>query len=647
MFSDENRSPALEAGTAEEQPLEPTEPTADATETEAISRLVDEPALEAIATPTESSEITNLLESAEEQPPEPIEPVPSPTETAEISHLLDSMETTASFTPGEIVQATVVKLTDTEVVIDLGMKCESAIPRAEFVREDGQVTVQPGEVIPVWIERYNEKEGTVTVSYQKAARRKVWDDIERAVNEQTTLRGRVVARIKGGLTVDIGIPAFLPGSLADLRAHSDLDALVGQEIPCKIIKLNRKRNNAVVSRRAALEEELSQRKARLAEQLREGAVLEGRVKNLTDYGVFVDLGGMDGLLHITDLAWGRVAHPSEVVQTGQEIKVKVLKFDPEKGRVSLGLKQLSPDPWDRVAATYHAGDKVTGRVVGIVDYGVFVELEPGVEGLVHASEMSWSKRLKHPSKIVNVGDRVDVAVLEVNGAQRRVSLSLKQTLPDPWSTLASRYEVGAVVEGRVRNLTEFGAFVEIEEGVDGLIHLSNLSWAKDVKHPSEVLKKGQKVEVAILGLDPAKRRISLGLKQLQADVWGEFFARAQVGEVVEGTVSRVASFGAFIEIEDGIEGLCHTSEVVSDHSGSGPGGLEVGREYSFRILRLNPAEKKIGLTMKGVEPRPASQAVKKAATAPADLAAEPATPDRAEPSSSPAAEKAETASAAG
>lgn len=617
MSLDDTRSTSLEAGPAEELPLEPTEPN---------------PSQAQIAEMPQLAEVSAAESS------------PSPPESAEIGHLLDSMETVSGFAPGEVVQATVVKLTETEVVVDVGLKCEGAIPRVEFVREDGQVAVQPGDTIPVWIEHYHEKEGTVTVSYQKAAKRKAWEDIERAVVEQTTLRGRVVGRIKGGLTVDIGIPAFLPGSQADVRAHADLDALVGQEIPCKIIKLNRKRSNAVVSRRAALEEESNQRKARLMEQLREGAVLEGRVKNLTDYGVFVDLGGLDGLLHITDLAWGRVAHPSEVVKTGQEIKVKVLKFDAEKGRVSLGLKQLSPDPWEHVAAKYHPKDRVTGRVVGIVDYGVFVELQPGVEGLIHASELSWSKRLKHPSKIVNPGDRVEVSVLEVNEAQRRISLSLKHALPDPWTTLTERLKVGATVEGKVRNLTEFGAFVEIEEGVDGLIHLSNLSWAKDIKHPSEVLKKGQKVEVSILGLDSQKRRISLGLKQLQSDVWADFFAKTKVGDIVRGEVSRVASFGAFVEIEDGIEGLCHTSEVVSGQGGRGDNKLEVGQEFSFRILRLNQAERKIGLTMKGVDQHPAAPEATKG-----KASAEPDAPPVAAVSADSTAEveQAETASAAG
>jgi small subunit ribosomal protein S1 len=560
----------------------------------------------------------------EESTHESAEPNPSPSESGEISNLLDSVETMPAVTPGEIVPATVIKLTDSEVVVDLGLKCEGTIPRSELQSGDGQVEVAPGDVIHVLIEQYNEQEGTVVLSYQKAARRKVWEDIESAFAAQRSIPGRVVARIKGGLTVDIGIPAFLPGSHVDLRPHYNLESLVGREISCKIIKLNRKRNNAVVSRRLALEEEAAQRKARLLEQLRVGAELTGRVKNLTDYGVFVDLGGMDGLLHITDLSWGRVAHPSEVVHPGQEIRVKVLKYDAEKGRISLGLKQLTPDPWEGVPGAYHLGDRVTGRVVGLVDYGAFVELEPGVEGLIHVSEMTWSKRMKHPSKILSVGDRVEAAVLDVNAAQRRISLSLKQTLPDPWRTLPRRLTPGTVVEGRVRNLTDFGAFVEIEEGVDGLIHLSNLAWTKDVQHPSEVLKKGQRIQVVILGLDPEKRRISLGLKQLKPDAWTEFCTRVRVGDVVRGKVTRLAPFGVFVEIEEGVEGLCHASEVEEGYGG--PHGLEVGSQYQFRILRLNTTEKKIGLSMKGVP--------QTAASAPAPLAS--AASEKA--GSSPAAE---------
>lgn len=513
-------------------------------------------------------------------------------------NLLESVE---ALTPiqGGVVQGRVLKVTDSEVLLDIGLKSEAAVPRSEFLTEDGQITAAPGDVVDLWIDQYDEAAGTVSVSRRKAAHFKAWEEIERAFQNQTALRGRVVERVKGGLAVDVGVRAFLPGSHADMRPHCNLDALSGQEISCKVIKFNRKRENVVVSRKLAIEEESRRRKTELLQRLVEGGEIVGRVKNLTDYGVFVDLGGMDGLLHITDLSWGRIGHPSEVVQAGQEIKVKILKFDPEKERVSLGLKQFSPDPWERVPSTYHAGDRVTGRVVSIADYGAFVELEPGVEGLIHISELTWSKRLKHPSKILAVGDQVAVAVLNVNPAERRISLSLRQTLPDPWDSLAERYSVGSTVDGRVRNLAEFGAFVEIEEGVEGLIHLSNLSWNKNVKHPSEVLKKGQKVEAVVLSLDSRNRRLSLGLKQLQPDIWKDFCGKTRVGDIVKGKVSRLAPFGAFVELEEGIEGLCHVSEFGERADGS-PVRLEAGNELEFRVIRLNPEEKKIGLSLKEV-----------------------------------------------
>jgi small subunit ribosomal protein S1 len=518
--------------------------------------------------------------------------------------LLEAMEPLSPppVVQGEMARGRILKVTGDEVVIDIGLKTELSVPRSEFLTSAGELTVGPGDSVDVWVEQYDELTGTVVISHQKAARRKVWEEIERAFQDQTPLRGRVVERIKGGLIVDIGVRAFLPASHADSRPHANLEGLLGQEIPCKVIKLNRKRNNVVVSRKLAIEEELNHRKSELMERLVEGAELVGKVKNLTDYGVFVDLGGMDGLLHVTDLSWGRVGHPSEAVQVGQEIKVKVLKHDRERGRVSLGLKQLTPDPWERVPASYHPGDRVTGRVVSLTDYGAFVEIEPGVEGLIHISEMSWSKRLRHPSKILKQGERVEVGVLEVNASKRRISLSLKATLADPWADVAKRFEVGRVVQGRVRNLTDFGAFVEVEDGVDGLIHLSNMSWTKNARHPSEILKKGQKVDAVILALDPANRRLSLGLKQLAEDPWQAFLSKTQVGDVLRGKVSRLASFGAFVELQEGIEGLCHVSEFDEEHGRSGPAKLEVGGEYEFHVIRLSSTERKIGLSMRGASP---------------------------------------------
>jgi len=541
-----------------------------------------------------------------EQPPEVSTLSSGTPENSEMSNLLAGMETlsAAPLVAGEVVQGKVLKVADGEVVVDLGLKTEATAPVSEFLNSEGQVGVAPGDTVPIWIEKYDVETGRVEISHQKAARRKVWEDIERAFQEQTTITGRVIERIKGGLTVDVGVPAFLPASHADVRVHRNVDELKGQEITCKIIKVNRKRNNLVVSRKLALEEDLNRQRSELAARLTEGAEVVGKVKNLADYGVFVDLGGIDGLLHITDLAWGRVTHPSDVVQVGQEIRVKVLRHDVEKGRVSLGLKQLAPDPWEMVPRTYHAGDRVTGRVVSLTDYGAFVELEPGVEGLVHISEMSWSKRLRHPSKILTMGDHVDVGVLEVDLAKRRISLSLKASLPDPWTMVNEKYAVGAVVHGRVRNLTDFGAFVEIEDGVDGLIHLTNISWNRNIKHPSEVLKKGQKVDAVVLALDPGNRRLALGLKQLEEDPWQSFFAKVHVGDIVPGKVSRQVSFGVFIELAEGIEGLCHVSEMENAPGGGGNAKLEVGSEHGFRILRLNPGDRKIGLSMKEAAPPP-------------------------------------------
>ena len=521
-------------------------------------------------------------------------------ESSEVANLMEGMDALSApmIAAGEIVQGHVLKITDTEVVVDVGLKCEAQVPRHEFLTFDGQLRINPGDKVDLWVDNYDEASGTIGVSYQRALRRKTWDGVERAFQDQSNINCRVVDRIKGGLMVDIGVPAFLPASHADVRMHANLDELKGQEFPCKVIKVNRKKNNVVVSRKAAIEEELNQRKQELAERLVEGAEVVGKVKNLTDYGVFVDLGGIDGLLHITDLSWGRIGHPLEVVQAGQEIRVKVLKHDPEKARISLGLKQLTPDPWEKVAATYHAGDRVSGRVVSLADYGAFIELEPGVEGLIHISEMSWSKRLRHPSKILKLEERVEVGVLDVDAVKRRISLSLRTTLPDPWTQVGDRFAVGSLVHGRVRNLTEFGAFVEIEDGVDGLIHISNMSWNKNVKHPSEILKKGQTVDALVLAVDPENRRLALGLKQLEQDPREAFFSKVQVGDMLRGKVTRVASFGAFVELAEGIEGLCHVSEFENGHGRSEGAKLEVGSELEFRVIRLNARERKIALSLK-------------------------------------------------
>lgn len=518
--------------------------------------------------------------------------------------MMADLEKASALPRGQVVEGVVLKITDAEVFVDVGLKTEAAVPLAEFQGEDGKLSVHPGETVPVWIESYNEKEGTVRLSYRRAARQKLWDQFERAFLEQTPLAGRVVERVKGGLAVEIGpggvggMKAFMPISQADLRPLRNPETLLGQAIQVKVIKFARKRSNVVVSRKLVLEDEAKARKGALLEKLREGAELTGRVKNLTDYGAFIDLGGMDGLLHITDMAWQRIKHPSEAVAAGQEIKVKVLKFDAEKGRVSLGLKQLQPDPWASVADRYHPGDRVRGRVISLTDYGAFVEVEPGIEGLIHVSEMSWSKRAKHPSKLVNKDDPVEVTVVDVKPAGRRLSLSLRQTLPDPWTSFAERCKVGAEVGAVVRNLADFGAFVEIEPGVEGLIHVSDLSWTKKIKHPSEILKKGQNVKAVVLRIEPENRRISLGLKQLESDPWQDFLAATPVGSRVRGQVVRLAPFGAFVELRKGVEGLCHRSEVNGALKDGQKMGLEEGQEYDFRVLRISATEKKIGLSMK-------------------------------------------------
>ena len=503
----------------------------------------------------------------------------------------------------KIVSGKVVEQREKFLVVDVGLKSEGLVPLEQVVDHTGQVKFQPGDEIDVVIER-EEPEGGYLVSYERAQRLRVWDTIEKAANDKTPVKGTVVSRVKGGLTVDIGIKAFLPGSQLEIRPVRNLDAYLGQPIEVRVIKLNKKRGNVVVSRKELLEEDQNSKRSATMEHLSEGAVLTGTVKNLTDYGAFVDLGGIDGLLHITDMSWGRLTHPRDLVNVADEIQVKVLKFDKEKQRVSLGFKQLTPDPWLDASERYPVGAKVHGRVLSVTDYGAFVELEQGIEGLVHLSEMTWSKRLKHPSKLVKPGDEVDTVVLSVNPADRRISLGMKQLLENPWENLTDKYPQGTIVEGRVRNLTDFGAFVEIEDGIDGLVHVSNLSWTKRVKHPSEVVKKGEKVKAVVLGVEPENRRLSLGIKQLQPDVWESFFATHHVGDVVHGKILRTAQFGAFVEIAEGVEGLCHVSEAGEggDHS-----KLEQGLEHDFKIIKINVEEKKVGLSLRASSGQEASR----------------------------------------
>jgi small subunit ribosomal protein S1 len=524
-----------------------------------------------------------------------------PSTTEDFASALESFTTESEEAAREdkVIKGTVLKITATHVVVDIGAKSEGMLPIAEVMDHSGKPRFQPGDEIAVMRDKGETEEGYINLSHQKAQRLRAWDEIEKAHNEKKPIKAVVIERIKGGLTVDIlGAQAFLPGSQADLRPLRNLDVLKGETIEVAVIKLNKKRGNIVVSRKQLMEEEQNEKKSKTLEHLEEGTILTGVVKNLTEYGAFVDLGGIDGLLHITDMSWGRLTHPRDLVNVGDQIQVKVLKFDKDKQRVSLGFKQLTPDPWLDASHRYPVGAHVSGRVISVTDYGAFVELEQGIEGLVHVSEMTWSKRIKHPSKLVNVGDQVDCVVLSVNPQERRISLGMRQLAANPWDALHDKYPVGATVEGRVRNLTDFGAFIEIEEGIDGLVHVSNLSWTKRVKHPSEVLKKGDKVKAIVLAIEPDKRRLSLGVKQLQPDVWETFFEQHHVGDVLHGKVLRVATFGAFVEIAEGIEGLCHNSEAV-DANGQ-PLTLEPGVEHDFKIIKMNQEEKKVGLSIKAV-----------------------------------------------
>src|ERR1044071_9387984 len=525
-----------------------------------------------------------------------------PTEFAKLLDVYDN--SFRNIAEGEVVKGTVLKVTPSEVIVDVGYKSEGIIAIDEFLDENGEVTVQPGDIVDVLLERTEDREGYVVLSREKAEKMKIWDEVEKAYAERKVVIGRVIERIKGGLAVDIGVRAFLPGSQLVERPVRNLGALRGQELRMRVIKVNKKRGNIVLSRKVLLEEENAEKKKHTLHTLAEGKVLKGTVKNITDYGAFIDLGGIDGLLHITDMSWGRVGHPSELFKVNDEIDVIVLKYDPATERVSLGHKQLVNDPWSNVSDRYPVGARMSGKVVSLTDYGAFIELEPGVEGLIHVSEMSWSKRVKHPSKILNVGDSVDAQVLGVDATARRISLGLKQVETNPWHEMTEKYPVGTRIKGKVRNLTEFGAFVEVEEDIDGLIHISDMSWSKRIKHPSEVLKKGDVVEAMVLSIDAENQRLSLGLKQLATDIWDDFFTRHQVGTTIEGKVVRMTNFGAFVELDEGIEGLIHVSEFDDSRQvGKTDEKIEqkVGESYPMKIIKLSPDERKIGLSIRALK----------------------------------------------
>ena len=503
---------------------------------------------------------------------------------------------------GQILRGIVVDITPDHVTVDVGCKSEGQIPMEEFLKRDKKVDVKIGDRIDVLLEKKDNEEGLLILSKEKADKVRVWREISRSCREGEVLEGDIVSKVKGGLSVDIGgIFAFLPGSQIDLKPVRNLDALIGKRLKFKVIKFNRKRNNIVLSRRTLLDEERKVLREETLKNINEGQIVEGTVKHLTEYGAFIDLGGLDGLLHITDIAWGRIGHPSERLSAGDRIKVKVLHFDREKEKVSLGLKQVLPDPWNSVLEKYPTGSRTKGKVVNVTDYGVFVELEEGIEGLVHISELTWSKKMKHPSKLVRIGDEVEVMVLDCDPVKRRISLGMKQVEPNPWTLIEERYPVGTKVVGRVKTVTDFGIFIGFEEGVDGLVHVSEISWTKKIRHPSEFYKKGQEVEAVVLNIDSRNERFSLGIKQLTPDPWKDVARRYRKGEIVDGKVTNVTDFGAFVELEEGIEGLIHVSELSREKIEKPSDVVKVGETISAVVLHIDPHEKRIGLSMKGLK----------------------------------------------
>ncbi len=505
------------------------------------------------------------------------------------------------FAEGEVVTGRIISIDKDHVLVDIGYKSEGQIRLSEFRDEEGNITAELGDSVEVMVEWWDDEEERVVLSKEKAANIKTWDAIKKSYDEDGTVEGVISSRVKGGFSVDIGVQAFLPGSQADLRPIRNLDELVGQTFEFKILKYNRKRSNIVLSRRAILEKEREEKRSSTLESIHEGKVVEGIVKNITDYGVFIDLGGVDGLLHITDISWGRVKHPSELFAIGDTITVKILSFDLERERVSLGMKQLTTDPWSIAAEKYAVGSKVTGVVVSLTDYGAFVELEEGIEGLIHVSEMSWTRKIRHPSKVVSVGEEVEAVVLDIKPESRRISLGMKQVVPNPWDVIAEKYPVGTTIEGKIKNITDFGLFIGIDEGIDGLVHISDISWIKRIKHPSELFKKGDMVQAIVLDIEKESERFSLGIKQLQDDPWKTVAERYKVGKEITGTVTNLTDFGVFVELEEGIEGLVHVSEISKEKIKTPVGMFNIGDVITARVMNINSDERRIGLSIKRME----------------------------------------------
>ncbi|MCJ8500802.1 30S ribosomal protein S1 [Desulfatitalea sp. M08but] len=523
-------------------------------------------------------------------------------EEGSMEELMDLYEESFKrFAEGEVVTGRIISVDKDYVIVDIGYKSEGQIRIHEFVDEHGEISAQTGDKVEVMVEWWDDENEVVVLSKEKAEKVKVWEEIKRAYEADEAIEGVIASRVKGGFSVDIGVNAFLPGSQADLRPVRNLDEMVGKTYHFKVLKFNRKRSNIVLSRRVILEAERESKRAATLASISEGKVVDGVVKNITEYGVFVDLGGVDGLLHITDISWGRVKHPSELFSVGDEITVKILNLDLDRERVSLGMKQLAPDPWTSAAERYPVGSKVTGRVVSLTDYGAFVELEEGIEGLIHVSEMSWTRKVRHPNKIVSVGEEVDAVVLDIKPDNRRISLGMKQAVPNPWDVISDKYPVGTTIEGKIKNITDFGLFIGIDEGIDGLVHISDLSWTKRIKHPSELYKKGDTVQAIVLEIDKDNERFSLGVKQLQADPWDTVAERYEVGKEIAGNVTNVTDFGVFVELEEGIEGLVHVSEISREKIKTPVGMFNVGDELRARVMNINSDERRIGLSIKRLE----------------------------------------------
>ncbi len=527
-------------------------------------------------------------------------------DTQEASEGMDNLmemyeESFKRFAEGEVVTGRIISVDKDHVLVDIGYKSEGQIRIHEFRDENGNIVVKTGDSVEVMVEWWDDENEVVILSKEKAAKVKVWDDIKKAHDNDEVIQGIILARVKGGFSVDVGVQAFLPGSQADLRPIRNLDEMVGKTFNFKVLKYNRKRSNIVLSRRALLEQERETKRSATLTTIHEGKILSGTVKNLTEYGVFVDLGGVDGLLHITDISWGRVKHPSELFKVGDEITVKVLNLDVEKERVSLGMKQLTQDPWIAAVEKYPITARINGKVVSLTDYGAFVELEEGIEGLIHVSEMSWTRKVRHPSKIVSIGDMVEAVVLDIKPENRRISLGMKQIAPNPWDVISEKYPVGTTIEGKIKNITDFGIFIGIDEGIDGLVHISDISWTKRIKHPSEIYKKGDVIQAIVLDIEKDNERFSLGIKQLQPDPWKTVAQRYEVGKIITGTVTNLTDFGIFVELEEGIEGLVHVSEISKEKIKTPVGKFNINDIITARVMNINSDERRIGLSIKRLE----------------------------------------------